>query len=201
MANTSLCDCFRNRQKPNVQQMEVFQIMLALKRLSPDDGRDIYDMLQTMPADENGLINKANGLSFEEYKVWLAKKHKDSLQQGLVDGWKVPSTTFWLCADGLPVGFGSVRHFLTDALRKAGGHIGYGIAPAYRGKGYGNEILRLLLIEAKKLGIDRALVTVHLDNLASQAVALANGGVITEKTDERYLIWIDTGSAKPEAHL
>ena len=36
------------------------------------------------------------------------------------------------------------------------------------------------------------LVTIHLDNKASQAVALANGGVITERTDERLLVWIDT---------
>ena len=28
-------------------------------------------------------------------------------------------------------------------LRKVGGHIGYGIAPQYRGKGYGKELLRL----------------------------------------------------------
>ena len=28
--------------------------------------------------------------------------------------------------------------------------------------------------------------------MASQAVALANGGVITERTDERVLIWINT---------
>ena len=31
-----------------------------------------------------------------------------------------------------------------------------------------------------------------LDNIASQAVAIANGGVVTERTDERVFIWIDT---------
>ena len=36
------------------------------------------------------------------------------------------------------------------------------------------------------------MVTVDLDNIASQAVALANGGVITGRTDENVLIWIDT---------
>jgi len=166
--------------------------MLELKRLSVNDGPDIYEMLQEIPSEENGLINKANGLTYDEYKEWLIKKHKDSEQEGIVDGWKVPSTTFWLYANGVPVGFGNVRHFLTDALSKAGGHIGYGIAPRFRGKGYGNEILRLLLNQAKAIGIKKALVTVHLDNIASQAVALANGGVITEKTDKRVLIWINT---------
>lgn len=166
--------------------------MLELKSLSVDDGLDIYTMLQEIPAEENGLINKANGLTFDEYKEWLIVKQRDSEQEGIVDGWKVPSTTFWLYADGIPVGFGSVRHFLTETLRKAGGNIGYGIAPAFRGKGYGKELLRLLLNEAKEMGIDKVLVTILLDNIASQAVAIANGGVVTERTDERVFIWIDT---------
>lgn len=166
--------------------------MLELKRLSVDDGLDIYTMLQEIPAEENGLINKANGLTFDEYKEWLIVKQRDSEQEGIVDGWKVPSTTFWLYADGIPVGFGSVRHFLTEPLRKAGGNIGYGIAPAFRGKGYGKELLRLLLNEAKEMGIDKVLVTILLDNIASQAVAIANGGVVTERTNERVFIWIDT---------
>ena len=82
--------------------------MLELKRLSVDDGLDIYTMLQEIPAEENGLINKANGLTFDEYKEWLIVKQRDSEQEGIVDGWKVPSTTFWLYADGIPGGFGSV---------------------------------------------------------------------------------------------
>ena len=138
-------------------------------------------MLQEIPKEENGLINKANGLSFEEYKEWLKVKYVESGQTGLVDGWKVPSTTYWLYVDENPVGFGSIRHFLTDALREAGGNIGYG-----------KEILGHLLKEASQLGIDSALVTIHLDNVASKAAALANGGVITGQTDERILIWIDT---------
>ena len=166
--------------------------MLELRKLTDSDGMDVYEMLQAMPYEKNGLMNQAHGLSFEEFRGWLAAKQRESEAVELMDGWKVPSTTFWLYADGVPVGFGSVRHFLTDALRKAGGHIGYGIAPAYRGRGYGNEILRLLLIEAKKRGIGRALVTIHKDNAASRAVALKNGGVIEEENDERVLVWIET---------
>ena len=165
--------------------------MIELKKLSVDDGKDIYNLLQEMPKEENGLINKANGLSFEEFQAWLKAKQIESEQEGLVDGWKVPSTTFWLYVDGVPVGFGNLRHFLTEALSKAGGNIGYGIAPQFRGKGYGNILLKLLLQKARKIGLEKVLVTIHLDNIPSQKVALANGGVISEKTEERYLIWLD----------
>ncbi|HBV82069.1 MAG TPA: GNAT family N-acetyltransferase [Lachnospiraceae bacterium] len=166
--------------------------MIELRRLSVEDGMDVYIMLQEIPKEENGLVNKGNGLSFEEYKEWLKQKYVESEQIGLVDGWKVPSTTYWLYVDGKPVGFGSVRHFLTDALREAGGNIGYGIAPKYRGKGYGKELLRLLLEQANQIGIDKALVTINLNNIASKSVALANGGVIAGQTDKRMFVWINT---------
>ena len=57
----------------------------------------------------------------------------------------------------------------------------------------GASYLQLPLIKkAKEMGIDKVLVTILLDNIASQAVAIANGGVVTERTDERVFIWIDT---------
>lgn len=168
--------------------------MLELKKLSPEDGADVYELLQQIPREENGLHNNANGMSFQEYREWLKKQDKLSRQEGVADGGKVPSTTFWLYADGVPVGFGKLRHTLTEALRREGGHIGYGVAPQYRGKGYGKALLRLLLEKARELGIEKALVTVRANNAASRAVALANGGVVTEKTHERVWIWIDTGA-------
>lgn len=172
--------------------MKTDKASIYLKKLSSDDGREIYELLQTMPRDENGLQNKANGMSYQEFKNWLLAKEKEANQKEIIDGWKVPSTTYWLYVGDVPVGFGNLRHFLTEALSKAGGNIGYGIAAQYRGKGYGKELLRLLLIEAGKIGLEKVLVTVHLDNIVSQKVALSNGGVISEKTDQRFLIWIDT---------
>ena len=166
--------------------------MMELRRLSVDDGLEIYHMLQDIPKEENGFGNNAHGMTYEAFRGWLAAKHRESLLEGITDGWKVPTTTYWLFADGIPVGFGKLRHCLTDALRKAGGHIGYAIAPAYRGKGYGKELLRFLLQKANEMGIEKVLLTIRLNNTASQAVAFANGGVVTDRTDERLLIWIDT---------
>ena len=39
-----------------------------LRKLSPDDGRDVYDMLQELPREENGFINGCNGKTYDEFK-------------------------------------------------------------------------------------------------------------------------------------
>ena len=60
--------------------------MLELRRLSVDDGPDIYRMLQDIPKEENGFENNANGMSHEAYQKWLAAKHQESLLEGIRDG-------------------------------------------------------------------------------------------------------------------
>ena len=149
---------------------------LVLKRLTAQDGREIYDMLQEIPAEERGFQMSAHGMRYDEYQAWLAAQERNAAQTGLVDGWKVPQTMYWLYADGEPVGVVKLRHSLTDALRDAGGHIGYAIRPTARGRGYGTAICRLALREAFALGIESVLITVQSDNEASKAVCRRNGG-------------------------
>ena len=129
-------------------------------------------------------------MSFEEYKQWLINKQIESEQKGLVDGWKVPSTTYWLYVDNVPVGFGSIREFLTDALRVAGGNIGYGIAKPYRGKGYGKELLKLLLEKANESGIDKVLITIHKEKCCIKSSCRSKRRYI-RKRDRRKGILLD----------
>ncbi|MBD3279999.1 GNAT family N-acetyltransferase [Candidatus Dojkabacteria bacterium] len=161
-----------------------------LKKLSPTDGKDIYEMLQEMPADENGFENKFKGLSFEEYKEKLKLKDSNSRGENLPEGY-VAATFFWLYFNGKPVGVSKLRHELTDHLRKYGGHIGYGIRPKERGKGYATKMLELTLEEAKKLGLRKVLITCNPDNIGSQRVAEKNGGILKEKTEETWYYWVD----------
>ena len=106
----------------------------------------------------------------------------------------VPQTIYWLYADGQPVGFGKLRHRLTDKLRLEGGHTGYSIRPSHRGKGYGKALLGYLVEEAKALGIDRLLLTIHNDNEASRKKAIACGGVEEDRNAELRYIWVDCSS-------
>lgn len=164
---------------------------IEIRELSVNDGMDVYEMLQKLPANENGFINSANGKSFEEFQKWLAGAEDSSRQENVIDGWKVPQTTYWLLEDGKPVGYGKVRHFMTDRLLVDGGNVGYAIVPEARNKGLGKRFLALLLRESKELGIEKVLLTIKQENAASVMVALANGGIIEKLDNNVYYIWID----------
>lgn len=75
------------------------------------------------------------------------------------------------------VGRVSIRFELNDYLRREGGHIGYGVRPGFRKRGYATEILRQALVVVRAEGVDRVLVTCDDDNEASARVIQANGGV------------------------
>ena len=58
------------------------------------------------------------------------------------------------------------------------GHVGYGIVPWKRRRGYATQALRLLLpVAAQVTGLRRVSLTCDTDNAASCAVIEANGGV------------------------
>ena len=60
------------------------------------------------------------------------------------------------------------------------GHIGYSVVPWKRERGYAKEALRMLLLEAPSVGLRYVEITTSPDNLASQHVIRANGGVLME---------------------
>ena len=162
--------------------------MLYLQKAALTDGREVYEMLQRIPP-ENGLMNSSYQMDQADFPGWLAKRVDRSQGIGLED-WQVPDTTFWLMDDGVPVGFGSLRHHLTDVLREKGGHIGSAVDSTQQRKGYGKALLGLMIQEARKMGItEELLVTIHPGNTASRKVAEANGGELRRETAERVYYW------------
>src|ERR1700749_2602624 len=71
---------------------------------------------------------------------------------------RVPPSFLVADVDGQLVGRVSIRHELNHYLAHYGGHIGYGVRPAWRGRGYATEILRQSLIIARAEGVERALL-------------------------------------------
>ena len=148
--------------------------MLRLRPLRPDDEAAFRAGHEEMAAADDfpfGL-GLEPGLPWAQYLRILADNRAGV---NLPDG-HVPSTFLVADVDGQIVGRVSIRHELNDYLRAEGGHIGYGVLPAYRRRGYATEILRQALIVARSLGIDRVLVTCDDDNLASIKAIESCGG-------------------------
>ena len=97
------------------------------------------------------------------------------------------------------IGMIQLRCALNDYLKDFGGHIGYSIVPSKRRQGYGVQMLQACLIEAKKQGLTKVLLTCDPENTGSRKIIQANGGTYAEKVFhpeerrwyEKYWITID----------
>lgn len=91
----------------------------------------------------------------------------------------VPNTTFWLKnSNNDLIGIFNLRHTLNESLEFDGGHIGFGITPPERKKGYATTLLKMGLNKAKDFGLERVMLSVNVSNLPSIRVIEKNNGVL-----------------------
>lgn len=108
------------------------------------------------------------------------------------EGW-VPATVLWYVDDREYLGRLSIRHCLTGWLRTLGGHIGYEVRPAARRVGHASQMLALARPVVHALGIDPALITCDVDNVASRRVIEHNGGRFEDRCEGKLRYWWTTG--------
>ncbi len=123
----------------------------------------------------------------------------DNCERGNLDK-KYASTTSYFVTDekDMLIGAASLRHYLTADGYKTWGHIGYGVRPSERLKGYGTNILKMTLEEAKVMKIQKVLVSCHALNIGSAKVIESCGGVFEnivsdpdDKNEKIRRYWID----------
>jgi len=128
--------------------------------------------------DEGYFVYQDTDEIVADFPTFVDQLLTDETREPTAD--RVPETHYWLIRSDRGtdtfVARGSIRHELTEHLRHIGGHIGYAVRPSERRKGYGTEILRLMLPEAKRLGINPVLITCDADNLGSRKIIEHNGG-------------------------
>ena len=111
---------------------------------------------------------------------------------------KCPGKTFLLIRedDNKIIGTLNLRWNLNEEMLKTGGHIGYGIRPTERRKGYNKINLYLGLLEAKKLYLDKVMLSCHITNIGSNKTIKALSGIF-ERNDtykdgkEINIYWIN----------
>jgi len=145
----------------------------------PDEAEALAGDRELALEDWGYLLSYEPGMPWETYLEKLEmKRHGLGLEEG-----HVPATFFIADVDGALVGRSSIRHELNDFLFNVGGHIGYGVRPAFRRKGYATEILRQSLLYIRNFGVTEVLVTCDDDNIASAKVIESQGGVLENKVE------------------
>ncbi|MED4906860.1 GNAT family N-acetyltransferase [Brevibacillus centrosporus] len=97
--------------------------------------------------------------------------------ENLQPGW-VANSTYWLVDEQEQVvGAVNIRHSLNEKLLNTGGHIGYGVVPSQRRKGYATRILAQSLQKTRELGLTRVMVACDEGNIGSEKTIAKNGGV------------------------
>ena len=112
----------------------------------------------------------------------------------------VEADQFMLMHTGNPriLGMINFRHYLKEGyLAEHGGHIGFGVRPSERRKGYAKAMLTLCLEECRARKLDKVLLTCDITNEGSCKTIKACGGkferlaITGSEVDERYWIALD----------
>lgn len=145
------------------------------------------------PEDEASFLKgveywKGEDLDWYTFDWQPGMKHADHLERlrknrlglDLKEG-IVPSTMLYAFVGQDIVGRINIRHHLNKSLEFRGGHIGYAVAPRFRGFGYATEIMRQSIPFLKALKLERVLLTCADENTASWKVIEACGGELESK--------------------
>ncbi len=154
----------------------------------------------------NSKINGTGGLDdyIGKYDEWLKKLE---IERENYNKDRVPNETFMLIReeDNKLLGIINIRLALNEYLLQHGGHIGYGIRPTERRKGYNSYQLYCALKFCKEKELEEVLLTCHKDNLGSVKTIENSCGILENevkdkdgKIIQRYWINVDDAIKKYE---
>ena len=159
---------------------------MHLLELWKGDNNLSFELYKSFEQNENGFVNPCFQMNKEEYDEYVKLCFHHSFGLDLKEGY-VPDTKYIVVNDENEyVGIVNFRHYLNNVLENGAGHIGYGIAKKYRGRGYGNKALALVLEKCKEIKIKEVYLSCLKDNEASYKVQLANGAFIHHEDDDHY---------------
>jgi predicted acetyltransferase len=127
----------------------------------------------------------------EGFADYLERLRADAREDSVRPG-RVPASTWWWVEGGVYIGRISLRHRLNDWLLEVGGNIGYDVRPSARRKGHATAMLQAVLPEAHRRGIDPALVTCDVANVASRKVIEHAAGVLEDERRGKLRFWVPT---------
>ncbi len=149
-----------------------------LREITPDLAAAYLNMVDEFEAVGEGYGWNDAELARRDFAAFVDDLRNESLGLGLPPG-IVPQTTYVLVdRKGRALGEIRLRPQLTPPFEQHNGHIGYNMRPRQRGKGYATRMLALALDQARAFGLERVMLPVEGENLASMRVITKNGGTL-----------------------
>ena len=150
---------------------------------------------------DNGeyIIHASSKLDqLDSYDDWLKLLEDCSNKDTVPNDWTVSTEFLGIRKkDNKLVGMLQIRHALaTDFLRNYAGHIGYGVRPSERRKGYVTEMLKQALEYCKnELKLDKVMLSCEKENEGSRKTIINAGGILereyqTENGENVQTYWI-----------
>ena len=151
--------------------MELVLPAIEHKQAALDFRQEHFNCGETMIHGDGGL-DSAN-----TYVGWLELIR--SAETRVFSEESVPATVYFGMQEGRIVGIIQIRHKLNKRLRNTYGHIGYGVRPSERRKGYATRMLAAALVKCRELGIMKVLVSCDKKNIGSAKTIINNGGKLS----------------------
>ncbi|AGF56312.1 putative acetyltransferase [Clostridium saccharoperbutylacetonicum] len=168
---------------------------MKLIKANKEMEKEYYKFVNEWQDYNEEIIPSSARLFDMSYEKWLEYTYEIENKETCPKHWVPAVTYFSVDESGKIIGAINIRMRLNDYLFNYGGHIGYGIRPTERKKGYASLMLSLALPIAKQIGIDKVLITCDKNNVGSAKTIIANGGILEnevmedEEIVQRY--WIE----------
>ncbi len=166
---------------------------MKLVKINLELEKAYYDFINEWDVQGEEIIPFAARLLDRTFESFIADT--EQIETIAPEGF-VTASTYFLVDENEIVGAINIRHELNEHLINFGGHIGYGVRPSKRGKGYAKSMLQLVVPYLEKLALQKVLITCIATNIASAKTITNCGGVLENqivdqegKTINRY--WVD----------
>ena len=146
-----------------------------------NDENEIISYIEEHYANNENVLSASNGLTSTKYETWVEKIHNNVIIGDEVWG---KSYTYLVFNNNKLVGMLSIRYDLSEELVNQYGHIGYGVRPSERRKGYATKMLKYALEECKKLGLNTVVLGCYKENIGSVKTIVKNGGKLAREVDD-----------------
>jgi predicted acetyltransferase len=172
---------------------------IEMRELRLEDCEQVAAIHRTMKEKDKFNFLLSDYDQDEDFGRYLERvaQYKD---EATVPAGKVVSTFLIALVDGKVAGRLSIRHSLNEWLALVGGHIGYGVAPEFRGQGVATFMCRYGVDFLGNLGLEQVFISCLPHNEPSRKVIEKCGGVFANIVEDPRedgapyrTYWIPTG--------